>query len=106
MVNERSSVEVPAVAKDAPGQANSLSDRVRSLRLQEKPARAKSGGGWLPWTLCLLLAGTTGALAYTTYGTSRTDAKTAEATAAGAAKSEATPRFDAQVAPSGEVVGE
>ena len=106
MVNERSSVEVPAVAKDAPAQANSLSDRVRSLRLQEKPARGKSGGGWLPWTLCLLLAGTTGALAYITYGTSRTDSKASESTSTDSYKSDAAPRFDAQVASSGEVVVE
>ena len=96
MVNERSSVEVPAVAKDAPAQANSLSDRVRSLRLQEKPARGKSGGGWLPWTLCLLLAGTTGALAYITYGTSRTDSKASESTSTDSYKSDAAPRFDAR----------
>jgi multidrug resistance efflux pump len=39
-----------------------LSDRVRSLRL---PDRAEGGrGSWLPWVLCLLLAGSTGYLAW------------------------------------------
>jgi multidrug resistance efflux pump len=49
----------------------SLSDRVRSLRLQEKPKRARSGGGWLPWTLCLVLAGSTGYLGYMVYDQSQ-----------------------------------
>ena len=43
----------------------SLSDRVRSLRLPERPAGSEARGSWLPWVLCLLLGGVTGYLAFT-----------------------------------------
>jgi multidrug resistance efflux pump len=41
-----------------------LEDRVQALRLPDKvDLPARSGGGWLPWALCLLLALTTVSLA-------------------------------------------
>jgi multidrug resistance efflux pump len=40
------------------GPAASLSDRVQALRLPPRvDAPARTGGGWLPWLLCILLAG-------------------------------------------------
>src|SRR5262249_50374727 len=36
--------------------APTLSDRVRSLRLPDRVDVPRSGGGWLPWLLCGLLA--------------------------------------------------
>ena len=44
-----------------PAAPPSLSDRVRSLRLPDRVDVPRSGGGWLPWLLCLLLAGALGA---------------------------------------------
>src|SRR5437588_11257692 len=41
-----------------------LQDRVQGLRLPDKvDLPGRSGGGWLPWALCLLLALTTVSLA-------------------------------------------
>src|SRR5260370_19881657 len=41
---------------DANGSA-SLTDRVKGLRLDTNATATRSGGsGWLPWTLCLLMA--------------------------------------------------
>src|SRR5258708_31577748 len=45
----------------------SLSDRVRSLRLPDRPSRTASGGSWLPWLLCVLLGGAAGYLGYQRY---------------------------------------
>src|SRR4051812_32011747 len=44
--------------------ALTLQDRVQALRLPDKVDQpGRSGGGWLPWGLCLLLALTTVSLA-------------------------------------------
>jgi multidrug resistance efflux pump len=40
---------------------------VRSLRLPEKPAARSSPGAWIPWLLCVALAGAAGYFAYNTY---------------------------------------
>jgi multidrug resistance efflux pump len=50
-----------------PANPLSLTDRVRSLRLPDRPAR-RGGGGVLPWILCVLLAGSTGYFAWVAYG--------------------------------------
>src|SRR5262245_426022 len=50
------------VEADGTGGRPNLSERVRSLRLPDKVDVPRSGGGWLPWLLCLLLAGSLGAL--------------------------------------------
>jgi len=42
----------------------SLTDRVRSLRLPERQASAPGVMAWLPWGLCLLLAGSTAFFAF------------------------------------------
>jgi len=44
-----------------------LSDRVRSLRMPASQPVRRSGGSWLPWILCLLLAGGAGYLGYLYY---------------------------------------
>lgn len=41
-----------------------LSDRVQSLRLPDRPRTQPVGRWWLPWLLCLLLTGTTAFFAY------------------------------------------
>jgi multidrug resistance efflux pump len=44
-----------------------LSDRVRSLRMPASQPVRRSGGSWLPWILCLFLAGTAGYVGYLYY---------------------------------------
>jgi len=44
----------------ASAEPQSLSDRVRSLRLPDRTHSQRRGIAWLPWTLCLLLAGALG----------------------------------------------
>src|SRR5207244_3197986 len=39
-------------------------DRVRSLRLPDQPRQPARRGSWMPWTLSLVLAASTGVLAY------------------------------------------
>lgn len=51
----------PPAAADRP---LSLSDRVRSLRLPERQATSPGIMLWLPWVLCLLLAGSTAFFAF------------------------------------------
>jgi HlyD family secretion protein len=46
---------------------NSLSDRVRSLRLPNEHSSARSGGSRLPWVLCLFFAASTAVLGYFAY---------------------------------------
>jgi multidrug resistance efflux pump len=53
-----------AVASGSAPTAPSLAERVRSLRLPQEQARRRGGRSWLPWTLVLLLAASTGGLAY------------------------------------------
>lgn len=55
---------VAAADRERRSEALTLSDRVRSLRLPDQPARSSSGGGWFPWLLCLVLAGLSGYLGY------------------------------------------
>src|SRR5947207_2178602 len=52
----------------------SLRDRVEALRLPGRvdDPRASSGRGWLPWVLCLLLAGSTVSMALRTPKASQT----------------------------------
>jgi multidrug resistance efflux pump len=49
--NNNVDAEVGAV-----GEPLSLSDRVRSLKLPDRPAGHARGGAWLPWVLCAVLA--------------------------------------------------
>ncbi len=60
--------ETLAVAKEGRPEATSLSDRVRSLRLDTKSGPSTSGGSRLPWVVCgvlaVLLIATGGALGY------------------------------------------
>jgi multidrug resistance efflux pump len=48
-------------------QINTLSDRVRSLRMPEPTRAARGGGSWFPWILCLLLAAAGGYVGYRFY---------------------------------------
>ncbi|HEY1381154.1 MAG TPA: efflux RND transporter periplasmic adaptor subunit, partial [Gemmataceae bacterium] len=53
---------------DTLDEPRSLQDRVQSLRLPDKVDQpGRSGGGWLPWALCLLLALSTVSLAVRVY---------------------------------------
>jgi HlyD family secretion protein len=45
----------------------SLSDRVRSLRLPERARQPRGGIFWLPWSLCVVLAGSTAYFAWVAY---------------------------------------
>ena len=54
--------------RTAEGERHTLSERVRALRLPHASARDGSGGRWLPWTLCLLLAGSTAVFGYLAFG--------------------------------------
>jgi multidrug resistance efflux pump len=51
----------------------SLSDRVRSLRLPKEPARSSARSAWLPWTVCAILAISTGTLAYLNFAKAGTE---------------------------------
>jgi HlyD family secretion protein len=53
-----------AVASERPA---SLSDRVRSLRLPEHARKSRGGAVWLPWSLCVILAASTGYFAWLAY---------------------------------------
>src|SRR5436309_14482 len=44
-----------------------LTDRVRSLRMPAENQARRSRGSWLPWVLCLLLAGAVGYVGYLYY---------------------------------------
>jgi HlyD family secretion protein len=46
----------------------SLADRVRSLQLPKSGVERRGGGAWLPWLLCLALAGVAGYLGYRQFG--------------------------------------
>src|SRR5262245_52588263 len=46
-------------AEGTPRRPLSLSDRVRSLRLSNRPAARPARRAWLPWSLCAVLASTT-----------------------------------------------
>jgi multidrug resistance efflux pump len=78
----------PASVPAAEARPTSLSDRVRSLRLQEKPARPPARPTWLPWTLCLLLAVGCGVLGFFAFaaqtGRETPEAKTSDGGSPGA----------------------
>jgi multidrug resistance efflux pump len=78
-VNERSDNDHPVsgnlgLTQDSRPTPVSLSDRVRSLRL-DKPTQAAPRSTWLPWTLCLLLAGSTAGLGYVAFGPAGSETK-------------------------------
>jgi HlyD family secretion protein len=51
----------------SPPQLGTLSDRVRSLRMPDRQPVQRSRGSWLPWILCLILAGAGSYLGYLYY---------------------------------------
>jgi len=63
-VESGSSVKSTSVDPGDVGVRPPLSERVRSLRLPDGGASARTGSQWLPWTLCLLLVGTTSVFGY------------------------------------------
>lgn len=75
-MNEPRENNSPAAPQDD-GRPLSLSDRVRSLRLPDRGGRP-SGFSWVPWILCLFLAGSTLFFALRSTGPSEAD-KDAEA---------------------------
>ncbi len=56
----------PGGAPGLPGNGVSLGDRVRSLRIQDRPAAQPVGRWWLPWALCGVLALVAAVLAFRT----------------------------------------
>jgi multidrug resistance efflux pump len=64
---ENGPVNPLSLAKLQTARSESLSERVRSLRLKEQPRSSGGGSSWLPWLLCLILAGTTAYLGYSNY---------------------------------------
>src|SRR5260370_33549409 len=65
--NHHPLAEMRAIETSPRSSPLSLSDRVRSLRLPDRPTRRASGSSWLPWLLCLLLGGAAGYLGYERY---------------------------------------
>src|SRR5581483_1729419 len=87
----------------------SLRDRVQSLRLPDRadgPARG-AGGGWLPWTLCLLLAACTASLAARVYTSppAPTDASAAAPVAASAPAQGTSPDAAGEAKPATPAAG-
>ena len=83
----------------------SLSERVRSLRLPQQSAKQSPRSSWLPWTICLMFAITTGVLAYLNFG--RADSTRQKENAEAAQDSKGTSSLaknDNSLASSGEVV--
>jgi multidrug resistance efflux pump len=69
-----------------------LQDRVQGLRLPEKVDKpTQSGGGWLPWALCLLLALATVSLAARVYTTPPRAADASVPTSAASSTSQSDP---------------
>jgi multidrug resistance efflux pump len=64
----------PGLTQDGRPGPLSLSDRVRSLRL-DKPTPAAARSAWLPWTLCLFLAISTAVLAYIAFSPAASESK-------------------------------
>jgi HlyD family secretion protein len=86
-----------------------LRDRVRSLQLPDDEGRGRGGFAWLPWTLCLLLAGGAGFLGYQLYAADRVvqelkDAAAAEASKAVKGTAPPAGKSATPVAAAGEVV--
>jgi HlyD family secretion protein len=94
----------PAVASNP--RSDALSERVRSLRLKEKPKRQPARFAWLPWTLCLALAGSSGYLAYNTYFSpeSRTSRTNDELNSGSSSPGSASAKIQDAVSSSGDVV--
>jgi len=57
------------------GAAGGLSERVRSLRLPRESERGGGRGAWVPWTLCLVFAASTAALAFLLWGREPAEAR-------------------------------
>jgi HlyD family secretion protein len=68
---EPNPLSLPIADTRGNGQPATLSDRVRSLRLPDRPVRGSGGSSALPWLLCLVLAGTTSFLGYLVWANDR-----------------------------------
>ncbi|MSR56151.1 MAG: HlyD family efflux transporter periplasmic adaptor subunit [Planctomycetaceae bacterium] len=75
-VEEKSPAPSGAAAGQRPGAASPLSEKVRSLRISQTPAR-KGSGSMIPWLLCLALAVSTGYFAYLSSEPNRESGETA-----------------------------
>lgn len=99
-INNLGASQAQSITRDAGGKPVSLSDRVRSLRLDDRPRHAAQRSSWVPWLLCLVFAATTGVLAYQAfYRPEPAEPKPADPTLAVSPPQSAT-------APSGDVVHE
>ena len=67
-LEQKDSLRTHAAERGKEGAHAPLSERVRSLRLPHASSQDGSGGRWFPWTLCVLLAGTTAVFGYLAFG--------------------------------------
>ncbi|HMC89418.1 MAG TPA: hypothetical protein VKI17_07710, partial [Gemmataceae bacterium] len=104
MANDHATRQTEVVSDDRRPAPASLSDRVRSLRLKEKTAPARSRIAWLPWTLCALFAAAAGALGYLAYARSDSQRSSESAAAQETNKTSELNKTDYQTASSGEMV--
>ena len=72
-LKQKDSLRTHAAERGEEGARTPLSERVRSLRLPHSSAPDGSGGRWFPWTLCVLLAGTTAVFGYLAFGRPEAD---------------------------------
>jgi HlyD family secretion protein len=104
MTSDRPSREAQVAAEEPRTAPSNLSDRVRSLRLKDQPARRSSGFAWLPWTLCITLAAGCAALGYLAYSRQNSQDSSAAANAPDSTRTGDALRKDGQTASSGDFV--
>jgi hypothetical protein len=59
MSDQNGNDAIPVATAEKPRSPLSLSERVRSLRLPENNGAPPPRRSWLPWALCVILAGST-----------------------------------------------
>src|SRR5437588_4152648 len=104
MANDYPAREASIASEELRSAPATLSDRVRSLRLKEQPARSSSGFAWLPWTLCLVLGLCCAGMAYVAFGRSPGEKPNEASAAQDNTKTAESARNESQTASSGEVV--
>jgi HlyD family secretion protein len=62
--NNATASQAQGIVPKSRTEPGSLSDRVRSLQLPDRPKQAAGRGSWIPWLLCLALGTSTAAFAY------------------------------------------
>ncbi|HEV3119588.1 MAG TPA: efflux RND transporter periplasmic adaptor subunit [Gemmataceae bacterium] len=98
--------ETPIAAEEPRRTPGTLSERVRSLRLQEKTARPRAASSKLPWLLCFVLLLCCAGLAYVAYIRPASTSPAATSESASENKGPASLSTESSTASSGEVVVE